>query len=213
MHDEIGVGTLDNGARAASRQPPHHGSEFRIHRVLRHVAWACEGELFDRKRGGGGGILEVHTVNGKRRGKFVETILERWPSRIKLNHVITELRLNWTEDVVVLHPVGPNCRLKLRHVGPLRCPYQESAVGSRGLVITLLCLSLETCAALQSGNKVVRLVLGGGPGRIGRFKVACSVRIIVWAVEDVTDLNLRSICLWNGSRDVADLALFDWASE
>ena len=127
--------------------------------------------------------------------------------------MITELRLDRTEDVVSLHPVGPNCRVELCDIGALWRPWQESAVGSRGLIVTLLCFSFKTGAILQSGDKVVRLFLGGGPGWIGWVKIACGVRIVLRAKEDVAHLDLLTILLWNSRRDVADFTLLYWASE
>ena len=127
--------------------------------------------------------------------------------------MIPELGLDRTKDVVALHPVGPNRRVELRNIGAFWRPWQESAVGSRGLIVTLLCFRLKTGAVLQSGDKVVRLFLGGGPCWICWVKVACGVRIVLRAKEDVAHLNLLSILLWNGRRDVADFALLYWPSE
>ena len=127
--------------------------------------------------------------------------------------MIPKLGLDWTEDVVTLDPVGPNGRVELWNVGSLWRPCQESAVGPRGLVVTLLRLGLKAGAVLQTGNKVVRLFLGGGPGRICQFKVTRSIRIIFRTEENVADLHLFNILLRNGRCDVADLTLLHGTSK
>ena len=56
-------------------------------------------------------------------------------------------------------------------------------------------------------------MLSGGPGRIRRFEVTRSVRIIVGAKENVADLHLFNILLRNGRCDVADLTLLHGTSK